>query len=315
MANLAIDNSAAGNLDMGTLELGALEAGNVEVGRVEVGRVEALWRYPVKSMQGECLPRLAVDAGGVRGDRAYALWDHATSRVASAKNPLLWRSLLAYEARYSSEPQPGAAPPAVAITPVADRGSAPMLTSDPAIHASLSELLGRELTLLDQAPDQVSLDQYWPQVPERPFHNNEVNELRLPEGTFFDACQVHAITTSTLERYRELEPELDFAVERFRPNLIIQPTAGQGDGFVEEAWIGGYLQIGESLRLRVIDGCPRCVVTTLAQNLPQGQIPQTLEILRATARHNKVVAGIRLAVENPGPIALGDPVFYIPVSN
>jgi uncharacterized protein YcbX len=84
---------------------------------------------------------------------------------------------------------------------------------------------------------------------------------------------------------------------------------------VEEAWIGGYLQIGESLRLRVIDGCPRCVVTTLAQNLPQGQIPQTLEILRATARHNKVVAGIRLAVETPGPIALGDPVFYIAAHN
>jgi uncharacterized protein YcbX len=69
-----------------------MEVGGLEAGKVEVGRVEALWRYPVKSMQGECLPRLAVDAGGVRGDRAYALWDHATSRVASAKNPLLWRT-------------------------------------------------------------------------------------------------------------------------------------------------------------------------------------------------------------------------------
>jgi hypothetical protein len=28
-----------------------------------------------------------------------------------------------------------------------------------------------------------------------------------------------------------------------------------------------------------------------------------------------VVAGIRLAVETPGPIALGDPVFYIAAHN
>jgi hypothetical protein len=56
--------------------------------------------------------------------------------------------------------------------------------------------------------------------------------------------------------------------------------------------------------LQVDGGCPRCVVTTLAQ----GTLGEDLEILRATARHNGVVAGIRLSVVTPGPVAVGDPV-------
>jgi hypothetical protein len=96
-------------------------------------------------------------------------------------------------------------------------------------------------------------------------------------------------------------------VERFRPNLLIEPTAC-ADGFVEETWSGGTLAIGEWLRLHVDGGCPRCVITTLAQ----GDLPENLEILRATARHNQVTAGIRLSVLEPGPVAVGDPVRLLP---
>jgi len=49
------------------------------------------------------------------------------------------------------------------------------------------------------------------------------------------------------------------------------------------------------------------VITTLAQ----GDLPQTLEILRATARHNRVTAGIRLSVLAGGPLAVGDPVRWL----
>ncbi len=271
-----------------------------------VGHVEALWRYPLKSMQGERPPRVDVTAGGICGDRAYALWDHATQRVASAKNPLIWQALLGYRARYGSPPQPGEPLPALAIAPEQPSGGAsaapPLLSSDPGIDAALSQLLGREVSLLHQAPAGASLDQYWPDVPERDFQN-VVNELPLPEGTFFDACPIHALTTATLERLRQLEPQLDFAVERFRPNLLIRPC-GPGEGFVEQEWIGGDLRLGREALLRVDGGCPRCVVTTLAQ----GGLPQEIEILRATARHNKVVAGIRLSVLEPGAVAVGDPV-------
>src|SRR3954462_4492715 len=45
------------------------------VGGAIVGRVRSLHRYPVKSMLGEDLDRVAVDRRGVVGDRAYALID------------------------------------------------------------------------------------------------------------------------------------------------------------------------------------------------------------------------------------------------
>jgi hypothetical protein len=48
------------------------------------------------------------------------------------------------------------------------------------------------------------------------------------------------------------------------------------------------------------------VITTLAQ----GGLPDNLEILRATARHNQVTAGIRLSVLTPGTMAVGDPVVW-----
>ncbi len=271
-----------------------------------VGTVQALWRYPVKSMLGDSPSQLAVDPRGIRGDRAYALWDHASGRVASAKNPRLWQGLLAYRARFREEPAPAAPLPPVLIAPREDDGSAGLCSGEDDVDAFFSELFGRQVSLLDTPPEGASLDQYWPPVEERAFQD-VTNALELPAGTFFDACPIHAITTATLEQLRQLEPELDFAVERFRPNLLIA-TPPESTGFVEEGWSGACLQIGEQLVLRVDGGCPRCVVTTLAQ----GALEENLEILRATARHNGVVAGIRLSVVSPGPVAVGDPVRLLP---
>ena len=267
-----------------------------------VGTVRSLWRYPVKSMLGESPSRLEVDPRGIRGDRAYALWDHASGRVASAKNPRLWKDLLGYAARYRQEPGAEAPLPPVVIRPLRNGGGSELCSSEVDVGAFFSGLFGRRVSLLDTPPQGASLDQYWPPVEGRAYQE-VTNALELPAGTFFDACPIHAITTATLARLRQLEPQLDFAVERFRPNLLISAPEGV-EGFVEEAWSGSCLQIGEQLVLRVDGGCPRCVVTTLAQS----DLDENLEILRATARHNGVVAGIRLSVVAPGPVAVGDPV-------
>jgi MOSC domain-containing protein len=60
-----------------------------------VGTIRALWRYPVKSMLGEQLDAVDVSESGVVGDRAYALQDRETGKVASAKHPKLLPNLLA----------------------------------------------------------------------------------------------------------------------------------------------------------------------------------------------------------------------------
>src|SRR6188508_1631361 len=48
-------------------------------------RVEELWRFPVKSLQGERLDRAAVVADGLVGDRRFAIVDAATRLALTAR--------------------------------------------------------------------------------------------------------------------------------------------------------------------------------------------------------------------------------------
>jgi hypothetical protein len=59
----------------------------IEVAQTAVGTTASIWRYPVKSILGEELNSSNVSERGLVGDRAYALIDKETSKVASAKNP------------------------------------------------------------------------------------------------------------------------------------------------------------------------------------------------------------------------------------
>ncbi|MFD0350678.1 MOSC N-terminal beta barrel domain-containing protein [Kitasatospora aburaviensis] len=70
---------------------------------IPVGTVGELWRYPVKSMLGERLPAADVTDRGIDGDRRHALLDPHTGRVASAKNPRLWRNLLSLTAATTAD--------------------------------------------------------------------------------------------------------------------------------------------------------------------------------------------------------------------
>ena len=81
----------------------------------EVGTVQELWRFPVKSMQGERLDGVAVSAAGLLGDGAYAIVDRESGKVASAKHPKLWPQLLDCRANFTRPPQLGEDLPPVQI--------------------------------------------------------------------------------------------------------------------------------------------------------------------------------------------------------
>ena len=76
-----------------------------------------------------------------------------------------------------------------------------------------------------------------------------------------------------------------------------QPLALSGE-------VDGILSSGDQVQLHVDGGCPRCVVTTLAQ----ANLPEEMGNLRATARHNNLTAGVQLSVLAPGLIKVNDPV-------
>ena len=78
--------------------------------------VVALWRYPVKSMQGEELNATGVTARGVVGDRQFALRDRETGKIVGAKNPRKWPNFFDFRAGYVEPPQSGGRSPLVRIT-------------------------------------------------------------------------------------------------------------------------------------------------------------------------------------------------------
>lgn len=91
-------------------------------------------------------------------------------------------------------------PPITVDGPFAGAEAAPTTkrSDDHDLIQLLSAQLGRDIALLDQALPNASLDQYWLDIRERDFQN-VITELRMPEGTFFDACPIHAISSATLK--------------------------------------------------------------------------------------------------------------------
>jgi uncharacterized protein YcbX len=264
-----------------------------------VGSVVSLWRYPVKSMMGEELNAADVTERGLFGDRAYAIMDTATGKVASAKYPRKWKKLFDCQAAYVEAPSPGAELPSVWIT-LPDGRIVKSEQKD--IDGILSKLLAREVVFKVPAPPTVSLEEYWPDI-EGLTHRETVTDEAMPPGTFFDLAVIHVLTTSTIDRLRELYQKGRFEVRRFRPNIVVKPTTGEKD-FVEDAWIGHTLAMGEQVRLTVTGPCPRCVMITM----PQGDLPQDPGILRTAAQHNQANIGIYAGVLSGGTLRRGDPV-------
>jgi uncharacterized protein YcbX len=262
------------------------------------GRVVAIWRYPVKSMMGEELNAVDVAPLGVAGDRAFALIDAATSKVASAKNPRRWPNLFDFRAAYT-EPTVEARPlPPVWIT-FPDGEVMTSETED--LDAKLSAAVGNRVRLAKSVLQGAVAEGYWPDhdwLPQR----DETFEFSLPVGTYFDGATIHLITTATLDRLRSLDPDSRFEPRRFRPNFVIEsPT--DSTGFVEDTWVGRTLSLGV-VELRIDRPCPRCIMTTL----PQGDLPKDPGVLRTAVHQNEGNVGVYASVIRGGRVRRGDPV-------
>ena len=266
------------------------------------GSVASLWRYPVKSMQGEELTATEVTERGLLGDRAYALIDNVDGKAATAKQPKKWPTLFGFRATFIEPPRPDASVSPVRIT-LPDGTTATSQQAD--LNEVLSKALSRTVKLNAAGPGQagtVNAEEYWPDMEGLDFRDT-VTDFTLPAGTFFDCATVHLLTTATLDRLHQLYPQGRFEIPRFRPNIVVAPASAEMD-FVENAWIGRTLAIGDSVRLSITGPCGRCVMTTLAQ----GDLPADPGILRTAAQHNKVNVGIYATVERGGSIRRGDAV-------
>lgn len=260
-------------------------------------RVESLRRYPVKSMLGEVMPSMFVDECGAEGDRRLALVDSETNRVASAKQPRLWRRLLQFTAS-------GDTGNVCIQLPEGDNVAA----DDPGIDELLSRLVGRSVSLVSKRPQGASLERPDPETVLELGEDADVAGQILeiaqatPGDSFTDLAPLHAITTATVEH-------IGTEVLRYRPNLVIATPRGYPP-YAENDWVGKDLTVGET-RLHVLKPTSRCALPTLEH----GPLPRAPHALRTPVAENRVeafgmlpCAGVYLKVLEEGTIHTGDPV-------
>lgn len=258
--------------------------------------VTSLWRYPVKSMMGEEIRSTKVTEKGIHGDRTSALVDIETRKIVSAKNPKRWPNMFSFRSRYNDLDKSGN----IHIT--LPDGST-VNSSDDNANSALSSALGRKVEFISHVPNNPQLEEYWPDIEELD-NRDVVTDEDMPKGTFYDLAIIHLLTTSTLNELSRLYPEGRFEARRFRPNIIINT---EEKGFVESGWIGKTVLIGNEVKLKITDHCPRCVMTTLNQ----GDLPKDNKILRTAAQHNKAHVGVYAEVIQSGTIKCDDEVSII----
>ncbi|HEU5306144.1 MAG TPA: MOSC N-terminal beta barrel domain-containing protein [Acidimicrobiia bacterium] len=230
-------------------------------------RVAELWRFPVKSLQGEQLGSATVTAAGIVGDRAFAIFDVATGLGLTARRI---PELLDASAR------------------VVDDGAPPEITlPDGSIardDAALSDWLGRRVTLC-AAADVVDRRYENPLDAER---EADWIVFEGAPGPFHDSARtrVSLVSTGTLG---------DWDRRRFRANVVLD-----GDG--EDAFVGTTITVGE-VALDVVKRIGRCVMITRPQ---PGAIERDLDVLKRVNHDHDGCLGIGALVARSGAIGAGD---------
>ena len=232
-------------------------------------RVLELWRYPVKSLQGERLAEAAIDALGIAGDRRWALFDRDTGLGLTARRvpELLWGS-----ARLRADG---------GVEVVLPDGT---VTSDESV---LSDWLGRRIELRAATEDDVA-PAYEAPVDDLVPDPTEWLQWEGAPGPFHDSPRIRLslVSTGTLGSWDR---------RRFRANVVL-------DGEGEDDLMGQEAQLG-SVRLRFGLPVARCVMTTRPQ---PGGIGRDTSVLKTIHRERDGLLAVRAAVLEAGVVRTGD---------
>ena len=232
-------------------------------------RVAELWRYPVKSLQGEQVDVAEVTDRGLAGDRGWALFDLGTGLGLTARrHPVLLH----------------------ASARLADDGAVVVTLPDGTLAAdddALSAWLGRPVALRAagattgprryENPDDIETeadDSWW-----------------VFEGSalaFHDSSAVTLLSRSTVG---------NLPMRRFRPNVVLD-TGG------EDALVGTTVSIGAAA-VALTAQVPRCVMVTRSQ---PGGIGIDRDVLRWIHRERGGGLAVGGTVTRAGRVRVGDEV-------
>jgi uncharacterized protein YcbX len=247
-----------------------------------------LWRHPVKSFQGERLDVSAIDADGLRGDRLWGVLDTVTGKVLTGRRE---PSLLLASARLDSDDCPRITLP----------DSTELVGTGPEVDRALSKWLGHDVALIAAADVPPTEAEFFTDATD---DESEPATWTMPSGRFVDALPLLLLTTTSLRTGAALHPSGVWDVRRFRPNVLIEAA---GDGWVEDAWCGQRVRIGE-VEVAPFLPCARCTMVTR----PQPGLDRDLDVFRTLAREHGAAFGVWAGVVTQGTVRTGDEIEVLP---
>lgn len=283
----------------------------------QVGVIQSIWRYPVKGMAGESMPRCPLDVRGLEGDRIWAVQDVARQEIQSCKfRPKLLQCR------------------AVCLEPFAASQAVVIHFPDGQAHASdtetanqlVSELIGHDSRLQGLRPVEDGAfykrhkqdDHTWLEELKATFEREPGEPLpdldNLPPvaqehvslpGSFFLVAPLHILTTATLKHMQQIKPDSDWDVARFRPNVVVETLPGMS-GLVEQGWLEQTLRIGDG-SVYCVDTAPRCGAVVR----PQEGFGEDKGILRSIVKDADQNLGIYGEIKEAAMLKVGDPVYLV----
>jgi uncharacterized protein YcbX len=243
--------------------------------------VMGLWRYPVKSLQGEAIAVASVVDDGILGDRQWGIRDQRTGRILTARRR---PELLGASASYDDDTP-------VITLPDGSVAVGPGEWTD----RLLSKWLGSPVSLMPSVGTDPGRAEYFADATD---DTSQAIEWTMPEGRYVDAAPVLVLTTASLRAGAGHHPNGVWDPRRFRPNILIDL---EGDGWVEDGWVRRPIQVGGAVLLP-IEPCVRCTMVTRAQP----GLDADADIFRTLARHHRGHFGVWSVVVTAGTIATGD---------
>ncbi len=273
-----------------------------------LGTVESLFRYPVKSMQGESVDRIAVTELGFAGDRGWAVRDERRGDFFTAKRIGALMGCRAVAGGAGNVPELEL-PDGTRIR--ADAAEAGELLSKALDHPVSLHAMGSDAPPPSDVdvPDDPMADfnAMFARKGEEPLPDFSVTPESLmahmgrPDRSFVDLSPLLVMTRQSIATLAAAAPDSVMDVRRFRPSLLID--AASDARFPEQDWIGNRVRIGGV----VIDTpmtCPRCVMTTHAF----ADLPKDPTVMRTLVKEAEGNLGVYAMIVEPGEIRVGDAV-------
>jgi uncharacterized protein YcbX len=258
----------------------------------QLGTVETICRYPVKSMAGQDVETAFAGYGGLMGDRVYAFmreggrpgfpWLSATER----------EDLVLYRPRFR-DGATAALPVDLEASLTLGPGVNPVFPPESAFDVEVATPEGKTLPV--RSPELAA---------DLARKSGAAVTLRFSERSLYDCRPLSLIGNASV---RALGAELGMALDRrrFRANLYADWRSALP--YRENDLVGRTLQLGERVRIAILERDPRCKMITIDPDTAQTD----RRILRHVNEAHGTTVGVYAAVLVEGVVRKGDRICLV----